>query len=131
MVWWNVPALLMPMAVIQGIWLWQCVKWSWLWPLLHVAGVLIYTQGFTRSPSDMPILYFVVYGLLMALLWTRPKETEKAKIGQAETDTATAAEAARAARLQDENEGAGEEEDFAPPRQRVQGEGAGGCGTKE
>lgn len=98
-------SLLLPVALIQTLWLWrQRVRSAWLWPLASVAATVMFTQIMTHANNSSSYqmillgaaaLYGLVQGAIFHHLRQQPSSDEKAK-----TDARRAGnEESRAARL--------------------------------
>jgi hypothetical protein len=93
-------ALVLPLPLMQAVWLWRRVRAAWLWPLLSVVVAFVFAFVIPIGRIDgIPIMTaLLLQGITMRYLWTQTRYTEKAKVdfdvdSQANVDT-------RAARLQ-------------------------------
>lgn len=79
-------AFIVPVPILQGLWLRQHVHKAWFWPTAAILTALV----FSAFPSDgsnphllwliLTLIYGFVQGSVMHALWQHPKEIEKAKV---------------------------------------------------
>jgi hypothetical protein len=85
-------SLLVPVSIVQTVWLWRRVKDAWLWPLASLVAAIVFIlpmRGGSGGDEIMivaTILYGLIQGGIMRYLWTQPKETEKSKVDFAVDD---------------------------------------------
>jgi hypothetical protein len=80
-------ALLLPMAWIQMLWLWQHVRSAWLWPLVNLLGSLLLVLPFREYNTETQMrvwagliiipLQAVIQTVVMRHLWTQLPEKDK------------------------------------------------------
>jgi hypothetical protein len=63
-----IPALFIPAALIQTIWLVQNVKRAWIWPLASLLGTIVFLLIFSHTMRlSSLVIGGLVYGLIMGL----------------------------------------------------------------
>jgi hypothetical protein len=82
----SVFAFIVPIPLIQALWLQKRVRRAWLWPTAAVFAAL----AFAAFPSDgsnshvlwliLTLIYGLMQGTVMHTLWANPIESEKAKV---------------------------------------------------
>ena len=83
-------SLLVPMPLIQTVWLWRRVKAAWLWPLASVVAAMVFVLPLRGGGGGdglvilAALLHGIVQGGIMRYLWAQPKDTDKAKVDFAE-----------------------------------------------